>query len=225
MERLDDLQRWWLALSAIQVEAFGGSHTALRMDDDPPGPWQEALRDSWNVTSPETLLDTLKWLMTSGHAQEYEKYLGHLPFSWDLGRFSWVVRASVSAGFVHDPATAWELFEPITAPLVCCYNSWRGYGEDYLAARRIWLGDRMNDPKAAAQHDRYVRSVDRLLDPANRQSPWQIVEWATPVGYLVVQRTQPAAVPEFAGHHDQQAGGFERLQSRVSDQIRHRRSH
>ncbi len=224
MERLDDLQRWWVALSALQVEAFGGSHTTLRMDTDEPGPWQAALRDSWDVTSPETLIDTLKWLLTTGHAREYEKYLGHMPFSWDLGRFSWVVRASVSAGFINDQ-NAWELFEPITAPTICCYNSWQGFGEDYLAARRIWLGDRLNDPKAAATHDRYVQAVHRLLDPANKQSPWQIVEWATPVGYLVVQRQRPGAVPDLAGHHDHQSGDFERLQHRVSDQIKHLRTH
>jgi hypothetical protein len=221
MERLDELQRWWLALSAIQVEAFGGSHTTLRMDDDAPGPWQEALRDSWDVTSPQSLLETLKWLLTSGHARDYEKYLGHLPFSWDIGRFSWVVRASVSAGFLIEESTAWELFEPITAPIVCAYNSWQGYAEDYLAARRIWLGDRIKDPETAAGQERYVQGVHRLLDPANKRSPWQQLDWATPAGYLVVQR-RAAAAPEFAGHHER-SDDFERLQNRVSDQIRHQR--
>jgi hypothetical protein len=215
--RVDRLQQWWLALSAIQVEAFGGRHTALRMDDDAPGPWQEALKNSWDVTSSQSLMETVQWLLQGGHSKGFAPLLGRQPYAWDIGRFSWVVRASVSAGFIVQEETAWEMFESITAPMVAAYNSWAGYAEDFLAGRRLWLGDRLADAQTEATHKRYEKAVRRMLDPDNTDSVWQRAEWDTPVPYLRLER--PAPMPEPPGGHH--AGDFERLQDQVSNRIRH----
>jgi len=220
-QRLDELQQWWLALSAIQVEAFGGRHHTLRIDDDQPGPWQEALKNSWDVTSTQSLIETGKWLLVEGHSKRFEKLLGRRPYAWDIGRFAWLIRASVSAGYIVNDETAWEMYEGVTTMMLAAYNGWAGFADDFLGGRRLWLGDRLDEEKAAETHKRYERAVRRLLDPDNADSVWQRVEWETPLGYLKLVRPEPApeAPPVGPGGHN--AGDFQRLQDQVENKIRH----
>ncbi|GAB2837650.1 hypothetical protein GCM10022221_41310 [Actinocorallia aurea] len=188
MEQLDDLRLWWLALSAIQVEWGGGGHEALRMDDGSPEAYRKALGDNWGITSASALLDMARWLTTSGHRREYERHLGRAPFAWDAARLVFLVRAAHAAGLLPEEETAWDLCERLTVPVLCRYSSWREYAADFLAARRIWVGDGLHDAEQNARQEEFERAAERLLDPANAASPWKRVPFDAPAPYLVVRR-------------------------------------
>lgn len=198
MEQLDDLRRWWLALSAIQVEWGGGGHEALRMDDGSADAYRRALRDNWGITSTGALLDMARWLTTSGHAREYERHLGRAPFAWDAARLVFLVRAAHAAGLLPDEESAWDLCEKLTVPVLCRYSSWREFAGDFLAARRIWVGDGVHDPEQGGRQEEFARAADRLLDPANTASPWQRVPFAAPAPFLVVRRPGRPGAPAAA---------------------------
>ncbi|MCD0449576.1 DUF1266 domain-containing protein [Actinocorallia sp. API 0066] len=201
VERLDDLRRWWLALSAIQVEWGGGSHDALRMDEGSADAYRRALHDNWGVDSTASLLDMARWLTTSGHAREYRRHLGRAPLAWDAARLVFLVRAAYSAGLLADEEAAWELCERMTVPVLCHYSSWQGYAEDFLAARRVWVGDGLHDPQHANRQEEFARAAERLLDPANGASPWRRLAFAAPAPYLVVRR------PPVGGRAEAAEGG------------------
>ncbi|MGW0731644.1 DUF1266 domain-containing protein [Streptomyces sp. NPDC002851] len=170
-------QRWMVALPAILTERYvGGSHTTLyplkRID---AAILRGRLEESWDVTSSQTLHSTLDWLATEGHRTGMVRVLGHPPVAWDFVRYADVVRAGFGAGYV-DEGQAWHLLGQAIAPVTQAYASWRDFAADYLAGRRIWMQNVDPDFGSGLQ-EHTEQSSTRLLDPANRTSPWCQVPW------------------------------------------------
>lgn len=86
---LSSHQRWMVSLDAILAErTWGHSHLTLyplkRIDATN---CKVSLKQSWGVTSPESLLSTLRWLAAEGHRMQMAQALGgRPPVAWDFGR-------------------------------------------------------------------------------------------------------------------------------------------
>ncbi|MGW7486877.1 DUF1266 domain-containing protein [Streptomyces sp. NPDC054786] len=134
------------------------------------------LQQSWDVTSPESLEATLRWLATEGHRMQMTSALGHPPVAWDFGRYVTVVRLGFGAGYVDEPG-AWQLLASAVAPVAQTYGSWEAFANDFVAGRELWMRTAGND--WAGSQDDTIEAVRSLLDPTNTSSPWRLVPWET----------------------------------------------
>ncbi|MFI0790435.1 hypothetical protein ACH4Q6_33130 [Streptomyces lydicus] len=62
-----------------------------------------SLKQSWDVTSPESLNSTLHWLASEDHRIQMAPVLGRPPLAWDFGRYATVVRLGFGAGYLDEP--------------------------------------------------------------------------------------------------------------------------
>ncbi|MFD8549805.1 DUF1266 domain-containing protein [Streptomyces sp. NPDC059649] len=169
-------QRWMVSLDAILAErSWGRSHLMLYpLKRINPTNCQVGLKQSWDVTSPESLQSTLHWLATEGHRVQMAPTLGRPPLAWDYDRYVTVVRLGFGAGYV-DEAGAWQLLASTAAPVAQTYGSWQAFAEDFVAGRDLWM--RGAGSEWAGSQDDTVQAVRRLLDPTNPTSPWLQAPW------------------------------------------------
>ncbi|MFG2832497.1 DUF1266 domain-containing protein [Streptomyces sp. NPDC048434] len=171
-------QRWMVSLDAMLSERmWGRSHLMLyplkRINSTH---CKVGLQQSWDVTSPESLQATLRWLATEGHRMQMTSALGHPPVAWDFGRYVTVVRLGFGAGYVDEPG-AWQLLASAVAPVAQTYGSWEAFANDFVAGRELWMRTAGND--WAGSQDDTIEAVRSLLDPTNSSSPWRLVPWET----------------------------------------------
>lgn len=103
-------QRWMVSLDAVLAErTWDRSHLMLYpLKRINPSNCQTSLKQSWDVTSPQSLQSRLHWLATEGHRVQMTPLLGRPPLAWDYGRYVTVVRLGFGAGYV-DERGAWHL--------------------------------------------------------------------------------------------------------------------
>ncbi|MFE3885676.1 DUF1266 domain-containing protein [Streptomyces lydicus] len=171
-------QKWIVSLDAILAErSWGHRHLALYpLKRINPIQCRVSLKTSWGVTSPESFHSTLQWLATEGHRMQMASALGRPPVAWDFGRYVCIVRAGFAAGYVDEPG-AWQLLGSAVAPVAQTYRSWQQFAEDFVAGRELWM--RSAGREWAGSQEDTVSAVRSLLDPTNRESPWQQVPWET----------------------------------------------
>ncbi|ARF53012.1 DUF1266 domain-containing protein [Streptomyces gilvosporeus] len=171
-------QRWMVSLDAILTERmWGHGHLMLYpLKRINPSNCKVSLAQSWDITSPESLQAALHRLAAEGHRMQMAPVLGHPPVAWDFGRYVSVVRSGFGAGYV-DEAGAWQLLARAAAPVAQTYGSWRAFADDFVAGRQIWMQN-VGREWAGSQEDT-IQAVQRLLDPANPNSPWNQVPWET----------------------------------------------
>lgn len=172
-------QLWKISLSAILSERNSDSHFRLhpnkrlgkRLD-------RISLKSSWDINSRETLLASLHELATEGHRVHFADVVGHPPLAWDIGRYVNNTRAGLAAGYI-DEETAWRLLHEITGQTADFYQSWAEFAEDFVAGRQIWLANASPDIDEGYRraHEPTIAAAKRLLNPQNRNSPWQVVPW------------------------------------------------
>ena len=127
------------------------------------------LRRTWDVESPEALLETLRKLTRPDRPV----------LAWNVARYVGCVRDGVAAGYLDEPA-AWDLLEQITDPTARAYDSWAAFTADYLAGREEWLElSGPPQPSWPTAHRRKIEAVARLLDPDDTGSPFHRAPWDT----------------------------------------------
>lgn len=175
-EPLDSRQLWLVSLSAIQLaRGFGSSLDTLY-----PSAWLNRrnavveLEVDWAITSRDALLAKLDWLADEGERASLADGLGHVPLAWDIARYSFTVRNGFAAEYIDEPE-AWRLLEVIAPETAAAYGSWREFSDDYLAARKLWLGGADGAGGFPASQQQTITAADSLLDPSNPRSPWNRV--------------------------------------------------
>jgi tetratricopeptide (TPR) repeat protein len=168
---LNGEELWLVSLSAPLSERNGDVHTTLypyaHLDAT-----RGTLKDSWGVTDTESLYGITEWLTTDGGHRDvpaYVEHVGHPPLAWDVCRYAYLVRCAIAMGYIGED-DAWRLLRAVREETLATYDSWRAVAEDYLAGRDVWLSGRPDrQPMVAA--------TERLLDPENARSPWNMIPW------------------------------------------------
>ncbi|MBO0819279.1 MAG: DUF1266 domain-containing protein [Nocardiopsaceae bacterium] len=172
-------QLWLVSLSAIQMARGHGSS----LDTLYPSAWLNRrgavaeLELDWGISSRDGLLSKLEWLAAEGDRVSMAGTIGHEPVSWDFARYSFTVRNGFAAEYIDEPE-AWQLLETIEEKVAGAYGSWREFSDDFLAARKLWLGDADGVGGFPASQQQTITATDALLDPANTRSPWNHVPFA-----------------------------------------------
>ncbi|MFG3252932.1 DUF1266 domain-containing protein [Streptomyces sp. NPDC048172] len=174
-------QLWMVSLCAPVNRGDESSRTTLypftARDDERARSW---LAEQWELTTLAEVTDRLQDLMESGYrvrASDPEAQ----PLAWDVALYADVVRKAFASGLMDEP-TAWHFLRATVVPVSGRYGSWTAFADDYLRGRLLWTdmlrarrGAEDEDfPAPQAVSDAHLR---RLLDPANRASPWNLVPW------------------------------------------------
>ena len=150
-------ERWLLASYAPYIAA----DPYLHGDFDHTGGWERTtlqeriaksiLRDPWDVTSKEELLDTVEHLMTTGQLSRD---------GWQLGRATMVLGLGYIAGYL----TRRELLQsslPVGEAIQKVFGSWQELHKSYLKSYESWA-------KGAKSRGLRRRAYEELLkDPAS----------------------------------------------------------
>jgi hypothetical protein len=91
---------------------------------------------------------------------------------WDFCRGVWLCRWGAAAGLLSDEE-AWQRIFAYAQTLQQSFSGWSELGENYLAGYSFWSDDDDDDNVRDA--------LTTLTDPNNRNSPWNLVPWATPL--------------------------------------------
>lgn len=177
-EPLGTHRLWLVSLSAIQMARAHGTS----LDTLYPSGWLNRhsavaeLEIDWGISSREDLLSKLEWLASEGDRESLASSLGHPPVSWDFARYSFTVRNGYAAEYIDEPE-AWQLLAGITEQVAGAYGSWQEFSDDYLAARRLWLGGMEETGGYPASQRQTITATDWLLNPSSSRSPWNRVPW------------------------------------------------
>lgn len=172
-------QLWMVSLSAPVDWDRTTSRTTLypftRIDDDNARRW---LAERWEITSRDKLVGRLDALARTGYRARAHRLLGVTPLAWDAALYADIARRGFGCGMIGE-ADAWTALKNIVPKVAGTYTSWQEYADHYLLGRKVWrdglrgvADEDMPAPQAAAEA--HLRS---LLDPANRASPWNLVQW------------------------------------------------
>jgi tetratricopeptide (TPR) repeat protein len=169
---------WLVSLAAIQEARVHDSG----MDRLYPGAYLARhhsvtqLESDWGISSRDDLLSMADWLLAEGHRFSMAPRLGHPPVSWDFSRRAFMVRQGYAAEYIVEDE-AWQLLEAMAGEVAGSYQSWRDFGEDYLAARWLWQGGADKPGGYSTKQQQTINGISRLLDPSNATSPWNLVPW------------------------------------------------
>ena len=175
-----------LAFGAVLAERNRNSHQFLFTDRTgySAEKWgKELLSGGWGVDSRADLISRLEWLLTEGHRVGFQNDLknGELPkflkkgpediLAWDFGRMVNVARWGYGAGYI-DGNEAWNWLLTASYGSQLAFNSWKEFGESYMAGRSYWAGKKIKE-----MDDETKEAYDRLLYPENKKSPWIAIPW------------------------------------------------
>nr|WBO77881.1 DUF1266 domain-containing protein [Streptomyces sp. SBE_14.2] len=172
-------QLWMVSLSAPVSRDKRASRTTLypftRIDDDCARQW---LAEQWGITSRAALVERLDELSRAGYRTRAYRLTGVSPLAWDAALYVDISRRGFACGLL-DEADAWTALKNIVPSVVRTYASWHEYADHYLLGREVWQDALRGTPDAdfpapRATADAHLRS---LLDPANRDSPWNRAPW------------------------------------------------
>ncbi|MGP4012252.1 DUF1266 domain-containing protein [Streptomyces sp. 4N124] len=174
-------QLWMVSLSAPVSRDRDASRTTLypfkRIEDDRARRW---LADQWEITSREQLVGRLGGLARTGYRVQAYRLLGVEPMAWDAALYVDIARRGFGCGMISE-YEAWTALKSLVPAVVRSYASWNEYADHYLLGRMVWRDGLQGTPDAAflapqAASDAHLR---RLLDPANKTSPWNLAPWDT----------------------------------------------
>ncbi|WP_327716990.1 DUF1266 domain-containing protein [Streptomyces sp. NBC_00490] len=172
-------QLWMVSLSAPVSRDRSASRTTLypftRSDDDGARRW---LAEQWEITSRDGLADRLDELARSGYRARAQRLLGVSPLAWDAALYVDISRRGFAAGMITE-GEAWTALKNIVPAVVSAYASWQEYADDYLLGRKVWKDGLDGTPDAPAPQTTADAHLRALLDPANRDSPWNLAPWDT----------------------------------------------
>ncbi|MCX5334222.1 DUF1266 domain-containing protein [Streptomyces sp. NBC_00140] len=172
-------QLWMVSLSAPVSRDRGASRATLypftRTDDDGARRW---LAEQWEITSRDELADRLDELARSGYRARAQRVLGVSPLAWDAALYVDISRRGFAGGMITE-GEAWTALKNIVPAVVSAYASWQEYADDYLLGRKVWKDGLDGTPDAPAPQTTADAHLRSLLDPANRDSPWNLAPWDT----------------------------------------------
>jgi len=90
---------------------------------------------------------------------------------WDLGRAVALLRWAAGAGLLT-PTESWRRIRQIAPLAQEAFGSWHAFADNYLLGLRFWNGDE-------DMAEECLQAIRELLDPTNRESPWNQVAWNT----------------------------------------------
>ncbi|MFF4268700.1 DUF1266 domain-containing protein [Streptomyces sp. NPDC001536] len=172
-------QLWMVSLSAPVSRDRDASRTTLypftRPDDDGARRW---LAEQWEIASRDELIDRLDELSRSGYRARAQRVLGVAPLAWDAALYVDISRRGFACGLITE-GEAWTALKNIVPAVVSAYASWQEYADHYLLGRKVWKDGLAGTPDAPAPQTTADAHLRALLDPANRDSPWNLAPWDT----------------------------------------------
>lgn len=185
VRRYPSERRWILLATAGPTLPI--DERATLADARDPAACRAELAADWDVRDTAEARKTLRWLLERGHSARLENELRDpeaigdearrtfvlanrdalargLIHAWDQGRAVEVARASHRAGFL-DEAETWEWLAAAGDQILADYDSWTGFGEDYLLGAAYF---RPGEPDSW-----FMSSLRWLL--ADPRSPWKSV--------------------------------------------------
>ena len=205
--RLPDGALWCLALSAMYTMVNGTSGCTLApsgLSSEEKAPSVRMLAQHWGVTGPQAqdrrtqAADAIEWLIDEGHRADPD--LGPMDdpaatrdlLAWDIARAAMVTRHAFHAGYLTEEA-AWRYLRRSALLAQAHYDSWADFGSHYVRGMRRWAAKLTDAESASSQTDEVAAAVARVArEPA---SPWQTLDWRTPIDEKTVHGVPGAAAP------------------------------